>query len=169
MRTLHLDGVPLDMDVELLKATVSACPGLESLRFRWPKLLENSYEELAHSLGQFHRLITVAVRVPDLNNVLDHSDPLPPPQVDPNPQVTPSTRKRHEIRHAPPPQQLYTLMPVHVEATDGVQNIAGWMVAHACRRLETFHILPPVVRAGEVIKAVSGYTVRITRWAGYDV
>ncbi|KAG8740043.1 hypothetical protein FRC10_004801 [Ceratobasidium sp. 414] len=147
MRTLHLDAVPLDMDVELLKAT----------------------EELAHALGLFHYLITVAVRVPDLNNLLDHSDPLPPPQVDPNPQVSPSNRKRHEIRRVQPPQQVYTLMPVHVEETDGVQTVAGWMVAHACRRLEVFHILPPVVRAGEVLKAVSGYTVRITRWAGYDL
>lgn len=43
MRTLHLDAVPLDMDVDLLKAAVHACPGLESLRFRWPKLLEQSY------------------------------------------------------------------------------------------------------------------------------
>ncbi|KAG8756362.1 hypothetical protein FRC12_010604 [Ceratobasidium sp. 428] len=60
-------------------------------------------------------------------------------------------------------------MPVHVEETDGVQTVAGWMVAHACRRLEVFHILPPIVRAGEVLKAVSGYTVRITRWAGYDL
>ncbi|KAG8711941.1 hypothetical protein FRC08_015230 [Ceratobasidium sp. 394] len=169
MRTLHLDAVPLDMDEELLKATVNACPGLESLRFRWPKLLAHSYEDLAHALGLFHRLITVAVRVPDLNNVLDHSDPLPPPQVDPNPQIAPSTRRRHEIRRVQPPQQVYTLMPVHVEETDGVQTVAGWMVAHACRRLEVFHILPPVVRAGEVLKAVSGYTVRITRWAGYDL
>ena len=117
----------------------------------------------------FPRLRIAAVRVPDLNNILDHSDPTPPPLVDPNPQVMPSKRKRHELPRAQAPAQMFTLMPVHVEATDGVQTVAGWMVARACRRLEVFHILPPVVRAGEVVRAVSGYTVRITRWAGYDL
>lgn len=43
MRTLYIDAIPLDMDVELLKAAANACPGLESLRFRWPKPLEQSY------------------------------------------------------------------------------------------------------------------------------
>lgn len=43
MRTLYLDAIPLDMDVELLVALKNACPGLEALRFRWPKRLEHSY------------------------------------------------------------------------------------------------------------------------------
>lgn len=168
MRTLYLDAIPLDMDVELLVALKNACPGLEALRFRWPKRLEHSYEELAQALSIFPRLITVAVRVPDLSDTLHHSDSAPPPEVDPNPKIAPNPRKRYEIHRAPLPQQKYTLLPVHVEETDGVQTVAGWMVAHACRRLEVFHILPPV-RNGEVVKTVSGYTVRITRWAGYDL
>ncbi|KAH7329789.1 hypothetical protein B0J17DRAFT_771975 [Rhizoctonia solani] len=168
MHTLHVDAVPLDMDVELLRAAASACPGLESLRFRWPKPLEHSYEELAQALSIFPRLVNVAVRVPDLSDALRHSDPMPMPEVDPNPQIAPSTRRRYELRKASAPQQVYTLMPVHVEETDGIQNVAGWMVAHACRRLEVFHILPPV-HNGQVVKTVSGYTVRITRWAGYDL
>ncbi|KDN36998.1 hypothetical protein RSAG8_10451, partial [Rhizoctonia solani AG-8 WAC10335] len=168
MHTLHVDAIPLDMDVELLRAAANACPGLESLRFRWPKRLEHTYEELAQALSIFPRLITVAVRVPDLSDTLHHSDPMPMPEVDPNPQIAPSTRRRYEVRKASAPQQVYTLMPVHVEETDGIQNVAGWMVAHACRRLEVFHILPPV-HNGQVVKTVSGYTVRITRWAGYDL
>ncbi|CAE6471228.1 unnamed protein product [Rhizoctonia solani] len=168
MHTLHVDAVPLDMDIDLLKTAASACPGLESLRFRWPKRLEHTYEELAQALSIFPRLVTVAVRVPDLSDTLHHSDPMPMPEIDPNPQIAPSSRRRYEVRKVSAPQQVYTLMPVHVEETDGIQNVAGWMVAHACRRLEVFHILPPV-HNGQVVKTVSGYTVRITRWAGYDL
>ncbi|KAJ1305849.1 hypothetical protein OPQ81_010574 [Rhizoctonia solani] len=168
MHTLHVDAIPLDMDIDLLRAAANACPGLESLRFRWPKRLEHTYEELAQALSIFPRLVTVAVRVPDLSDTLHHSDPMPMPEVDPNPQIAPSNRKRYELRKVSAPQQVYTLMPVHVEETDGIQNVAGWMVAHACRRLEVFHILPPV-HNGQVVKTVSGYTIRITRWAGYDL
>ncbi|KAF8756759.1 hypothetical protein RHS01_04588 [Rhizoctonia solani] len=90
MHTLHVDAVPLDMDVELLRAAATACPGLESLRFRWPKRLEHTYEELAQALSIFPRLVSVAVRVPDLSDTLHHSDPMPMPEVDPNPKLRPA-------------------------------------------------------------------------------